>query len=115
MRRVPLWLMPRENTDRRRHEFRITSCTMHRTGCHLLQESDSVVLDKLLAENRVQRDSNEPLAPTPPREVNELDEELQALLCQLPPDQRTGLDEVQPEFVEKDVEDGEEPDVPLEE
>jgi condensin-2 complex subunit H2 len=118
MRRVPLWLMPREATDRRRHEFRITSCAVHRTGCHLLQESDATELDKLLAENRVQRDGTEPLAPAPPQEVNELDEELQALLCMLPPDQRGGLEEdeqIVAKDIEKDMEVGEEPDVPLEE
>lgn len=114
MRRVPLWLMPREAADRRRHEFRITSCAVHRTGCHLLQESDATELDKLLAENRVQRDGTEPLAPAPPSEVNELDEELQALLCLLPPDQRAGLEEDE-EIIPKDIEVGEEPDVPLEE
>jgi len=114
MRRVPLWLMPREATDRRRHEFRITSCAVHRTGCHLLQESDATELDKLLAENRVQRDGTEPLAPAPPEEIKELDDDLQALLCLLPPDQRVGLEEDE-EVIAKDIEVGEEPDVPLEE
>ncbi|CAD7956241.1 unnamed protein product [Amoebophrya sp. A120] len=40
LRRVPLWLMPREEGDRKRKEFKIQGCTVHRGGTYLLLEQD---------------------------------------------------------------------------
>jgi len=93
-RRVPLFLMPRDQADRRKKEFRISSCTVHHTGAYLLQESDAKLLDDLLAVNNpCLRSSHpdEPLVPTPPREVHDLDQRLQELLRELP-DSGKGLE-----------------------
>ena len=63
-RRVPLFLMPRDKNDRRKQEFRISSCTVHASGAYLLQESDAVLLDQLLETNgSMQQRPDEPLAP----------------------------------------------------
>jgi len=80
-RRVPLFLMPRDRSDRQQ-EFRISHCTLHNSGAYLIQESDARLLEELLArEGHVQCS---PLAPPPPGEVRALDEQLQELLRGLP-------------------------------
>ena len=38
--RVPLWLMPREEGDRRKKEFKVSACAVHQSGAFLLQEQD---------------------------------------------------------------------------
>jgi len=87
-RRVPLFLMPRDQADRRKKEFRISSCTVHRSGAYLLQESDAKLLDDLVgAGDSLHGDEYDaPLVPAPPREVQDLDERLQELLRELPKD-----------------------------
>mmetsp|Transcript_56368 Transcript_56368/g.123514 ORF Transcript_56368/g.123514 Transcript_56368/m.123514 type:complete len:656 (-) Transcript_56368:167-2134(-) len=66
-RRVPLWLMPREEGDKNRHEFKIAGCHVHSTGALLLDETDAERLDKLLREAASpSKLSRTPLAPTPP-------------------------------------------------
>jgi len=80
-RRVPLFLMPREKTGGKQ-EFRISQCTLHRSGAYLIEESDARLLEELLSrEGHVQCS---PLAPPPPGEVRALDEQLQELLRGLP-------------------------------
>jgi len=86
-RRVPLFLMPRDQQDRRKKEFRISSCTVHHTGVYLLQESDSKLLDDLLAGDdslQIGGHPDAPLVPAPPREVQDLDNRLQELMRELP-------------------------------
>lgn len=86
-RRVPLFLMPRDQNDRAKKEFRISSCTVHSTGVYLLQESDAKLLDDLLAlDDRAVEGAcgDAPLVPAPPREVQDLDDRLQVLLRELP-------------------------------
>jgi len=85
-RRVPLFLMPRNKEDRQKQEFRIQGCTVHHTGAYLLQESDSKLLDDLLACDDSMRRScpDEPLVPAPPSAVQDLDRQLQALLREIP-------------------------------
>jgi len=85
-RRVPLFLMPRDQADRRKKEFRISSCTVHSTGVYLLQESDAKLLDDLLMTDDTMQGScmDGPLVPAPPREVQDLDDRLQELLRELP-------------------------------
>mmetsp|Transcript_85078 Transcript_85078/g.214459 ORF Transcript_85078/g.214459 Transcript_85078/m.214459 type:complete len:714 (+) Transcript_85078:102-2243(+) len=86
-RRVPLFLMPRDQADRRKHEFRISSCTVHHTGVYLLQESDARLLDDIMdTQGLSQGDTSldAPLVPAPPREVQDLDDRLQELLRELP-------------------------------
>mmetsp|Transcript_41086 Transcript_41086/g.118723 ORF Transcript_41086/g.118723 Transcript_41086/m.118723 type:complete len:671 (+) Transcript_41086:93-2105(+) len=86
-RRVPLFLMPRDQADRRKKEFRISSCTVHRTGVYLLQESDARLLDDLMMTDEALQGSacmDGPLVPAPPREVQDLDDRLQELLRDLP-------------------------------
>lgn len=87
-RRVPLFLMPRDQADRRKKEFRISSCTVHRTGVYLLQESDAKLLDDLLMTDETMQGScmDGPLVPAPPREVQDLDDRLQELLRDMPDD-----------------------------
>mmetsp|Transcript_108773 Transcript_108773/g.307655 ORF Transcript_108773/g.307655 Transcript_108773/m.307655 type:complete len:653 (-) Transcript_108773:129-2087(-) len=98
-RRVPLFLMPRDQTDRRKKEFRISTCTVHHTGVYLLQESDARLLDELLSvddEATQGCDLDAPLVPAPPREVQDLDDRLQELLRELPEeDPVEGLDTVE--------------------
>mmetsp|Transcript_129372 Transcript_129372/g.242055 ORF Transcript_129372/g.242055 Transcript_129372/m.242055 type:complete len:640 (-) Transcript_129372:31-1950(-) len=87
-RRLPLFLMPREKAERRRQEFRISSCTVHSSGAYLLQESDSKLLDNLLLkDDGISQYDDEPLAPPPPSEVADLDKQLQELRRDLPPPQ----------------------------
>lgn len=85
-RRVPLFLMPRNKEDRQKQEFRIQGCTVHHTGAYLLQESDSRLLDDLLASDDSMRRNcpDEPLVPAPPSTVQDLDRQLQALLHEIP-------------------------------
>jgi len=85
-RRVPLFLMPRDKADRKKQEFRISSCTVHSSGAYLLQESDAKLLDELIAMNSSlhQNHPDGPLVPAPPSEVQELDAKLQVLLRELP-------------------------------
>lgn len=86
-RRVPLFLMPRDQTDRRKKEFRISSCTVHHTGVYLLQESDARLLDALLSNDDADVKGtcpDGPLVPAPPREVQDLDNRLQELLREMP-------------------------------
>jgi len=87
-RRVPLFLMPRDQNDRRKKEFRISSCTVHHTGVYLLQESDAKLLDDLLSTDESMQGCcpDGPLVPAPPREVQDLDDRLQELLRELPDD-----------------------------
>lgn len=87
LRRVPLFLMPRDQADRRKKEFRISSCHVHDSGAYLLQESDAALLDRLLSEGGCLEDDSAgaPLVPAPPREVQDLDDRLQELLRELPP------------------------------
>lgn len=84
-RRVPLFLMARDSAEKRKREFRISSCTVHQTGVYLLQESDSKLLDSLLSDGELRSDGA-PLVPAPPREVQALDERLQELLKGVPED-----------------------------
>lgn len=78
-RRVPLFLMPRDQADRRKTEFRISSCTVHPSGIYLLQASDSKLLDDSLASDAAEG-LDAPLVPAPPAEVQDLDNRLQELL-----------------------------------
>lgn len=100
-RRVPLFLMPRDQADRRRREFRISACHVHRTGALLIQESDAQLLDNLLATNKpdaIMGDVENPLAPAPPQEVHDLDSRLRELLqgMQEPPQDEPGAEERPP-------------------
>lgn len=88
-RRVPLFLMPRDQEDRRKHEFRISACTVHHSGCYLLQESDARLLDEMMGtvEEEIENEPcDAPLVPAPPKEVQELDDRLQELLREMPPE-----------------------------
>lgn len=76
-RRVPLFLMPRDQTDRRKTEFRISSCTVHPSGVYLLQASDSKLVDGTVGDVA---SGEAPLVPAPPAEVLDLDSRLQELL-----------------------------------
>ncbi|CAE8583313.1 unnamed protein product, partial [Polarella glacialis] len=95
-RRVPLFLMPRDPCDKRKKEFRISSCTVHHTGVYLLQESDAKLLDGLLAGGVDQDASRDlldaPLVPAPPREVQDLDDRLQELLKEIPAENAQPMD-----------------------
>jgi len=86
-RRVPLFLMPRDKTDRRKEEFRISSCSVHPSAAYLLQESDARLLDDDVKghESMYGGEQLSPLAPAPPREVQDLDERLQEILREVPP------------------------------
>jgi len=88
-RRVPLFLMPRDQADVRRKEFRISSCTVHHSGVYLLQESDCKLLDEVLASDATMQEGClvGPLVPAPPSEVQDLDDRLQQLLRELPQDE----------------------------
>jgi len=92
-RRVPLFLMPRDQADRRKKEFRISSCTVHRSGAYLLQESDAKLLDDLVGagDSLHGGECDAPLVPAPPREVQDLDERLQELLRELPKDKSQSM------------------------
>eukprot|EP00929_Paragymnodinium_shiwhaense_P118410 TRINITY_DN90331_c0_g1_i1.p1 TRINITY_DN90331_c0_g1~~TRINITY_DN90331_c0_g1_i1.p1 ORF type:complete len:714 (+),score=182.42 TRINITY_DN90331_c0_g1_i1:134-2275(+) len=92
-RRVPLFLMPRDLGDRRKTEFRISNCCVHRSGMYLLQESDAKLLDgvdqssaddDLAPLEGLTSSAGEPLVPAPPREVQDLDDRLQELLRDQP-------------------------------
>lgn len=85
-RRVPLFLMPRDQSDRKSKDFRISSCTVHHTGVYLLQESDARLLDELLSTDDLDQSQQHfaPLVPAPPREVQDLDDRLQELLRGIP-------------------------------
>jgi len=88
-RRVPLFLLPRDSAHRGKHEFRISSCTVHHTGVYLLQESDAALLDDIMADQpplETTGPAGGPLVPAPPMEVQDLDNRLQALLRELPGD-----------------------------
>jgi len=95
-RRVPLFLMPRDQADRRKKEFRISSCTVHHTGVYLLQESDARLLDNLLAEDATLQDGHcdGPLVPAPPKEVQDLDNRLQELLREIPEEPEAPCEDV---------------------
>jgi len=86
LRRVPLFLMPRDQADRRSEKSRISSCTVHQSGAFLLQESDATLLDQLYdsgsmdSEHRVVSGIEGPLVPAPGPEVQDLDQRLQELL-----------------------------------
>jgi len=80
-RKVPLLLMPRDQADGRTHEFRISSCMVHSTGLYLLQESDAKLLEGMSMEGV---ETDDPLVPAPPKEVQDLDGRLQELLKGLP-------------------------------
>lgn len=100
-RRVPLFLLPRDQSDRRKREFRISSCTVHEaTGVYLLQDSDAKLLDGLLGGIEDGADpshSDAPLVPAPPREVQDLDDRLQALLREMPPEPPRNADDMEVE------------------
>eukprot|EP00931_Biecheleriopsis_adriatica_P103422 TRINITY_DN78262_c0_g1_i1.p1 TRINITY_DN78262_c0_g1~~TRINITY_DN78262_c0_g1_i1.p1 ORF type:complete len:730 (+),score=166.10 TRINITY_DN78262_c0_g1_i1:8-2197(+) len=86
-RRVPLFLMPRDQSDRRKKDFRISTCAVHHTGAYLLQESDAKLLDDILMDDSsVEENPDAPLVPAPPREVQDLDVRLQELLKDMPSD-----------------------------
>lgn len=77
-RRLPLFLMPKDRRDSKQ-EFRLSSCTLHRSGVYLIQESDSRLVDELLGSQQLNEGS--PLAPPPPGDMRDLDEQLRDLLC----------------------------------
>lgn len=91
-RRVPLFLMPRDASDRRKTEFRISSCTVHPSGVYLLQASDAKLLDDPTSTGAsIHSDSlDAPLVPAPPSEVQDLDSRLQELRRGLPADGEFG-------------------------
>jgi len=91
-RRVPLFLMPRDQEDRNKNEFRISSCTVHHTGVYLLQESDAKLLDDIMdTEEHTRGGMDGPMVPAPPREVQDLDDRLQELLREIPQDDALDL------------------------
>jgi condensin-2 complex subunit H2 len=101
-RRLPLFLMPRDKTEGKQ-EFRIGSCTVHKSGAYLLQEADARLLDESLTSDVAERcdEQHSPLAPPPPQEVRDLDERLQELLRGLPGSEPPGLPESPPFTDEK--------------
>jgi len=88
-RRVPLFLMPRDQADRRKQEYRISSCSVHRTGALLIQESDARLLDDILGRpaGALAGELDQPLVSAPPhQEVHDLEARLREALQELPED-----------------------------
>ncbi|CAD7941434.1 unnamed protein product [Amoebophrya sp. A25] len=83
LRRVPLWLMPREENDRRRKEFKVSSCSVHPSGTFLLLEQDMGHMD--LPKNDMDTDipDTTALVPPPNQPIFEMKEELDQLRQQL--------------------------------
>eukprot|EP00927_Polykrikos_kofoidii_P077196 TRINITY_DN74165_c0_g1_i1.p1 TRINITY_DN74165_c0_g1~~TRINITY_DN74165_c0_g1_i1.p1 ORF type:complete len:813 (+),score=156.37 TRINITY_DN74165_c0_g1_i1:269-2707(+) len=102
-RRMPLFLMPRDQADGPKREHRISSCSVHDSGVYLLQESDGRLLDEILAKTP----ASHPLGdsskwddfPKPLAEVHGFEERLEELLKETPvepaPCPSTALDETQ--------------------
>eukprot|EP00397_Hematodinium_sp_SG-2012_P014673 GEMP01014926.1.p1 GENE.GEMP01014926.1~~GEMP01014926.1.p1 ORF type:complete len:725 (+),score=185.76 GEMP01014926.1:200-2374(+) len=80
-RRIPLWLLPREESDRRKHEFKVNGCFIHSSGAFLLSESDAMMSEHVDQEEVPYEGeydiahflNNPPTVPAPPMQVHQVD------------------------------------------
>lgn len=81
-RRIPLWLLPREESDRRKHEFKINGCFIHSSGAFLLSESDARMYEAVDEEEAPYEGeydiahflNNPPVVPAPPVHINQMND-----------------------------------------